>query len=145
MVEVGEDVVGPLVQRPAELAQLDECLGDAGGKDVDQLGDQPLALGRVLGPIGGDQGLVDRPGDLYLGVAVVDEEPVETIMLRLRVTWGEPVFSVIRMMAQGRRRVWLVAAKLVTLVKPWATRRKNWSLLLVPSRRPLLIRRALGW
>src|SRR5262245_52966392 len=35
-------------------------------------------------------------------------------------------------------------SKLARLVKPWATRRRTWSLLLVPSSRPLEMRPARG-
>jgi hypothetical protein len=80
-VEVGEYVGGPLVEGPAEAAELDEGGGNTGGEAVDQALHLAAALSSVFAAVGGDHRLVDGPGDLHLGVGIDGEELVESGLL----------------------------------------------------------------
>src|SRR5674476_509577 len=80
-VEVGQDVGGSLVQRPAERDDLAQ-----GGRNVvadggDQPGHELAALGPVGFAVGSDHALVDGPGGLDLDVLVGGEQVVEACAL----------------------------------------------------------------
>ena len=59
LFEVGQDVLGPALEGAAQLAELDQLLGDTGGEGVDD-GLRLLVAGGPVGvSVGGDEALVD--------------------------------------------------------------------------------------
>ena len=80
-VEVGQDVGGPVLQRPPEPDDLAQ-----GGRDVvadggDQPGHELTALGPVGFAVGGDHALIDGPGGFDLDVLIDGEQRVEACAL----------------------------------------------------------------
>ena len=78
-VEVGQDVGGALLQRPAERGDLDQRGGDAVAERVDERLHQ-LAAGLAVGvAVGGDHPLVDPPGRFDLDVLVAGEQGLQPV------------------------------------------------------------------
>lgn len=80
-VEEREDVRGALLQGAAELVDLDERRGDAGGDGIDHGLHHLLALVLVWFAVGGDDALVDAPGRFHFDVLLRGEQRGEPIAL----------------------------------------------------------------
>ena len=96
-VEVGKDVLGSLVQGAAELAQLDQRLGDTGGESADDGPGLGAAGGAVGVAVGGDEPLVDAPRAFDLDVVITREECVEPLLL----AFGEQVSAGVQGPSRG--------------------------------------------
>ena len=81
MIEERQDVVTTLVQGPPELRQFLQSFRDAGLDRVDQLRQRPAASGPVLVAVGGNDVLVETPGDLDLGVILDGKQGIQADVL----------------------------------------------------------------
>jgi hypothetical protein len=61
-VEVGENIVGALLQRPAQRDDLDQGFGDTGADGLDELDHQLAAMATMFVSVGLDHPLIDAPG-----------------------------------------------------------------------------------
>ncbi len=80
-VEEREDVGSSLFQGPAETVQLRQELRDVVTDRVDHRFHHGLAGLSIVGPVGGDDALVDAPGRLNLHVRVAVEQRVQSVLL----------------------------------------------------------------
>ena len=80
-IEVGQDVGAPLGQGPGQLGDLLQPVGDGLPQGADEPLHQELPRARVLGAVGLDQALVDAPGGLDRGVALIGEEVLQALGL----------------------------------------------------------------
>ena len=78
VVEVGQDVLAAADQGPGQCLDLLEPVWDGLLQGVDELLRQVLSQARVVGAVGLDQALVDAPGGLDRGVALIGEPGLET-------------------------------------------------------------------
>ena len=81
VVEVGQNVLAPALQGPAQAGDLLDPGWHAGGDLADQAAHQAFALGEVGVAVGADHLLVDRPGHLHGRMALVSEQRVEALSL----------------------------------------------------------------
>ena len=77
-VEVGQDVGGSFGQGLCQCLDLLQPVGDGLFQGVDEPLHQVLSQARVLGAVGLDEALVDAPGGLDHGVAIISEQGLET-------------------------------------------------------------------
>ena len=80
-VEVGQDVGGSFGQGPGQCLDLLQPVGDGLPQGVDEPLHQVLSQTRLLGAVGLDQALVDAPGGLDRGVALIGEQGLEALGL----------------------------------------------------------------
>ena len=80
-VEVGQDVGGSFGQGPGQGLDLLQPVWDGLSQGVDELLHQVLSQARLLGAVGLDEALVDGPGGLDRGVAIISEQGLETLGL----------------------------------------------------------------
>ena len=81
VVEVGQDVGGSFGQGPGQCLDLLGPVGDGLLQGVDEPLHQVLSQARVLGAVGLDEALVDAPGGLDRGVAIISEEVLQALGL----------------------------------------------------------------
>ena len=96
MIEVGQDVGAPLGQGPGRLGDLLQPGRDGLPQGADEPLHQELPQARVLGAVGLDQALVDAPGGLDRGVALIGEQWFSRRWARASVSRSAPVSSVRR-------------------------------------------------
>ena len=77
-VEVGQDVLAAAGQGSGQCLDLLQPVGDGLSQGVDEPLHQVLSQTRLLGAVGLDEALVDAPGGLDRGVALVSEQGLET-------------------------------------------------------------------
>ena len=80
-VEVGQNVLAAVGQGSGQCLVLLEPVWDGLFQGVDELLRQVLSQTRVLGAVGLDEALVDAPGGLDRGVAIISEQGLETLGL----------------------------------------------------------------
>ena len=80
-VEVGQDVLAAADQGSGQCLDLLQPVGDGLPQGVDEPLHQVLSQARVLGAVGLDEALVDAPGGLDRGVAIISEQGLETLGL----------------------------------------------------------------
>ena len=80
-VEVGQDVGGSFGQGPGQGLDLLQAVGDGLLQGADEPLHQVLSQARLLGAVGLDEALVDAPGGLDRGVAIISEQGLETLGL----------------------------------------------------------------
>ena len=78
VVEVGQDVGGSFSQGSGQCLDLLKPVWDGLRQGVDELLRQVLSQARVVGAVGLDEVLVDGPGGLDRGVALIGEQGLET-------------------------------------------------------------------
>ena len=78
MVEVGQDVLAAADQGSGQCLNLLQPVGDGLFQGVDEPLHQVLSQARLLGAVGLDEALVDAPGGLARGVAIIGEQGLET-------------------------------------------------------------------
>ena len=78
MVEVGQDVGGSFGQGSGQCLDLLQPVWDSLFQGVDEPLHQVLSQARLLGAVGLDEALVDAPGGLDRGVALIGEQGLET-------------------------------------------------------------------
>ena len=81
VVEVGQDVGAPLGQGPGRRPDLLQPGRDGPSQGADEPLHQELPRARVLGAVGLSQALVDAPGGLNRGVALVGEVVLQALGL----------------------------------------------------------------
>ena len=81
MIEVGQDVSAPLGQGPGQGRDLVQPVWDGLPQGADESAHQVLPQAGVLGAVGLYQALVDAPGGLNRGVALVGEEVLQALGL----------------------------------------------------------------
>ena len=74
VVEVGQDVGRPFLQRPPEGDHLLQCVRDASAEGVDECLHRRAPCLAVGLAVGGHGALIDRPGGLDLGMGVDGEQ-----------------------------------------------------------------------
>ena len=77
-VEVGQDVGGSFGQGSGQCLDLLKPFWDGLPQGVDEPLHQVLSQARLLGAVGLDEALVDAPGGLDRGVAIISEQGLET-------------------------------------------------------------------
>ena len=77
-VEVGQDVLAAADQGSGQCLDLLKPFWDGLPQGVDEPLHQVLSQTRLLGAVGLDEALVDAPGGLDRGVALVSEQGLET-------------------------------------------------------------------
>ena len=77
-VEVGQDVGGSFGQGSGQGLDLLQPFWDGLPQGVDEPAHQVLPQTRLLGAVGLDEALVDAPGGLDRGVALIGEQGLET-------------------------------------------------------------------
>ena len=77
-VKVGQDVGGSSGQGLCQCLDLLKPFWDGLLQGVDEPLHQVLSQARVLGAVGLDEALVDAPGGLDRGVAIISEQGLET-------------------------------------------------------------------
>ena len=77
-VEVGQDILAAADQGPGQCLDLLKPFWDGLPQGVDEPLHQVLSQARVVGAVGLDQALVDAPGGLDRGVALIGEQGLET-------------------------------------------------------------------
>ena len=80
-VKVGQDVGGSSGQGLCQCLDLLKPFWDGLLQGVDEPLHQVLSQARVLGAVGLDEALVDAPGGLDRGVAIISEQGLETLGL----------------------------------------------------------------
>jgi len=80
-VKVGQDVGGSFGQGLCQCLDLLKPFWDGLLQGVDEPLHQVLSQARVLGAVGLDEALVDAPGGLDRGVAIISEQGLETLGL----------------------------------------------------------------
>ena len=122
-VEVGQDVGGSFGQGSGQGLDLLKPFWDGLFQGVDEPAHQVLSQARVLGAVGLDEALVDAPGGLDRGVALVGEQGLEALGLGVGEQVGPgaqgasgPVEPVTRSAPPARDRSLDAAAALVELV-----------------------------
>ena len=80
-VEVGQDVLAAAVQGSGQCLDLLKPFWDGLLQGVDEPLRQVLSQARLLGAVGLDEALVDAPGGLDRGVAIISEQGLETLGL----------------------------------------------------------------
>ena len=80
-VEVGQDVGGSFGQGSGQCLDLLKPFWDGLPQGVDEPLHQVLSQTRLLGAVGLDEALVDAPGGLDRGVAIISEQGLETLGL----------------------------------------------------------------
>ena len=80
-VEVGQDVLAAADQGPCQCLDLLQPFWDGLFQGVDEPLHQVLSQARLLGAVGLDEALVDAPGGLDRGVAIISEQGLETLGL----------------------------------------------------------------
>ena len=80
-VEVGQDVLAAADQGSGQGLDLLQPVGDGLPQGVDEPLHQVLSQARLLGAVGLDEALVDAPGGLDRGVAIISEQGLETLGL----------------------------------------------------------------
>ena len=78
MVEVGQDVGGSFGQGSGQCLDLLKPFWDGLPQGVDEPLHQEPSQARLFDPVGLDQALVDAPGGLDRGVALIGEQGLET-------------------------------------------------------------------
>ena len=78
LVEVGQNVLAAAGQGSGQCLDLFQLVWDGLLQGVDEPLHQVLSQARVLGAVGLDEALVDAPGGLDRGVALVSEQGLET-------------------------------------------------------------------
>ena len=78
VVEVGQDVLAAAGQGSGQCLDLLKPVWDGLFQGVDELLHQVLSQARVVGAVGLDEALVDAPGGLDRGVALIGEQGLET-------------------------------------------------------------------
>ena len=81
LVEVGQDVGGSFSQGLCQGLDLFQLVWDGLLQGVDEPLPQVLSQARLLGAVGLDEALVDAPGGLDRGVAIISEQGLETLGL----------------------------------------------------------------
>ena len=122
-VKVGQDVGGCFGQGLCQCLDLLKPFWDGLFQGVDEPLRQVLSQARVLGAVGLDEALVDAPGGLDRGVAIIGEQGLETLGLGVGEQAGPgqrsapgPVEPVTRSAPPARDRPLDAAAALVELV-----------------------------
>ena len=77
-VEVGQDVLAAADQGSSQCLDLLKPFWDDLPQRVDEPLHQVLSQARLLGAVGLDEALVDAPGGLDRGVALIGEQGLET-------------------------------------------------------------------
>ena len=77
-VEVGQDVLAAADQGSGQGLDLLQPVGDGLPQGVDEPLHQVLSQARLVGAVGLDEALVDAPGGLARGVAIIGEQGLET-------------------------------------------------------------------
>ena len=77
-VEVGQDVLAAADQGSGQCLDLLQPFWDGLPQGVDEPLHQVLSQARLLGAVGLDEALVDAPGGLDHGVAIISEQGLET-------------------------------------------------------------------
>ena len=77
-VEVGQDVLAAAGQGSGQCLDLLKPFWDGLPQGVDEPLHQVLSQARLVGAVGLDEALVDAPGGLDRGVALVSEQGLET-------------------------------------------------------------------
>ena len=77
-VEVGQDVGGSFGQGSGQGLDLLQPVWDSLFQGVDEPLHQVLSQARLVGAVGLDEALVDAPGGLDRGVAIISEQGLET-------------------------------------------------------------------
>ena len=103
-IEVGQDVGAPLGQGPGQRPDLLQPVGDGLPQGADEPLHQELPQARVLGAVGLDQALVDAPGGLNRGVALVGEEVLQALGLGVGPGLNRPAVGG-RLVRYGGRRI----------------------------------------
>ena len=80
-VEVGQDVLAAADQGSGQGLDLLQPFWDGLFQGVDEPLHQVLSQARLLGAVGLDEALVDAPGGLDRGVAIISEQGLETLGL----------------------------------------------------------------
>ena len=81
MGEVGQDVLAAADRGSGQCLDLLKPVWGGLFQGVDELLRQVLSQARLLGAVGLDEALVDAPGGLDRGVAIISEEGLETLGL----------------------------------------------------------------
>ena len=81
LVEVGQNVLAAAGQGSGQCLDLFQPFWDGLLQGVDEPLHQVLSQARVLDPVGLDETLVDTPGGLDRGVALISEQGLETLGL----------------------------------------------------------------
>ena len=77
-VEVGQDVLAAADQGSGQCLDLLQPVWDSLFQGVDEPLHQVLSQARLVGAVGLDEALVDAPGGLARGVAIIGEQGLET-------------------------------------------------------------------
>ena len=80
-VEVGQDILAAADQGSGQGLDLLKPVGDGLPQGVDEPLHQVLSQARILGAVGLDEALVDAPGGLDRGVAIISEEVLQALGL----------------------------------------------------------------
>ena len=109
MVEERQDVVASAPQGAAELGDLVESCGDAAADRVDEPGHRVFAAATVRVGVGGDDLLVDQPGDpdgeVFLGVEHAAESVVLASREQLKTGAGDAANPIQRRSSTGEHCV----------------------------------------
>ena len=123
MGEVGQDVLAAADRGSGQCLDFLKPVGDGLPQGVDELLRQVLSQARVVGAVGLDEVLVDAPGGLDRGVAIIGEQGLETLGLGVGEQAGPgqrsapgPVEPVTRSAPPARDRPLDATAALVELV-----------------------------
>ena len=92
-VEVGQDVLAGADQGSGQGLDLLQPVWDGLPQGVDEPLHQVLSQTRLLGAVGLDEALVDAPGGLDRGVALISEQGLETLGLGVGEQVGPGVQS----------------------------------------------------